>query len=109
MPIFFILVGLVFVIAGARNTQGDLFTLIEGDFTGPNNFVYWFLAILVIGALGYIKPIRPISNSLIALLIVVLLFKKDTGFFARLMSEIGSLQHKAAPIAPTYNAGVVLV
>jgi hypothetical protein len=90
MPLLLIIIGLVLVISAARGTHQQLFFLVAGDFTGANNFIYWFLSIAVIGSFGYIPKLKPVSDAFLVLLIVVLFFKKDTGFFAKLNEQIGS-------------------
>lgn len=80
MPFVVIAFGIVFIIAGVRGTQGALFTLLKNDLMG---FAPWFASILVIGGLGYIKPIKPITDAFMVLLIVVL-FLSNGGFFAKL-------------------------
>jgi hypothetical protein len=80
MPFVILAFGVVLVVAGVRGTQGALFTLLKNDLTG---FAPWFVAILFIGALGYIKPIKPITDAFMVLLIVVL-FLSNGGFFAKL-------------------------
>lgn len=88
MPFVIMIAGIVLVVASARNKQGDLFTLIKGDFTGPNSFVAWLAALLGIGALGYIKPIKPVTDAFILLLIIVL-FLSNGGFFAKINQQLG--------------------
>ena len=77
------------VASGVRNTQGDLWTLVKHDFTGSDNFVYWLVAILAIGSLGYVEKIRPAANALLALVIIVL-FLSNKGFFPQFLSQIKS-------------------
>jgi|SRR5579859_4558629 len=80
MPFVIIAFGVILVAAGIRGTQGALFTLLKNDLTG---FAPWFVSILVIGALGYVKSIKPITDGFMVLLIVVL-FLSNGGFFAKL-------------------------
>jgi hypothetical protein len=97
MPFVLIVAGVVLLIAGVRNTQGTLYTLVRGDFTGPNNFVYWFLAIMIIGAIGYIPKLKPISIAFLTLVILVLFLKQGTGFFDQFKAQIGSSQSSPRP------------
>jgi hypothetical protein len=83
MPYIALIIGLFLVIVGYKGTQGDLVALLKDDFTGPNNFLRWVLAIAIVGSLGYIKPLRPIANSILALLIIVM-FLTNGGFFDKL-------------------------
>ncbi len=81
MPFVLIIIGIVLLTVAVRNTQDDLFHLLQGDFTGDNNYIYWVLAILVIGAVGYIPRLKPISTAFLILVVLVLFLKKGTGFF----------------------------
>jgi len=94
MPFALIMIGVVLVVASVQNTQGTLFTLVKGDFTGPNNFFYWVAILLVIGTAGYIKPLQPVSRAFLVLLMVVLFLSKGNpqnaggGVFAQLTSAL---------------------
>jgi hypothetical protein len=96
MPFALLLIGLVLLIAGVKNTQDTLFSTVKGDFTGQDNFIYWFVAIIIIGSLGYIPKLKPISTAFLALVIVVLFLKKGSttglggGFFSQFTSALGS-------------------
>lgn len=120
MSYFFIIFGVVLVIASARNTQGCLFTLLQGDFfnnTGSNNcgsvsgsssFLWWLAAIFVIGAIGYDERIRPISDGFLALVILVLLINNG-GFFAKFKSSLSQIAGTTAtPIGNASSPGVSL-
>lgn len=87
MPFAFIIVGVLLLVSAVRNTSSDLFTLVKGDFSGSNSFLHWLVAILIIGALGYIEPIRPLSRAFMALVIIVL-FLSNQGFFAKFNQEV---------------------
>jgi len=94
MPYVFIIVGLVMVIASVRNTVRDngtdlgLQTLIAGDFKGKGNFIYWVTAILIIGAIGYIKPLQPVSRAFM-MLVVLVLFLSNKGVFTKFNQALG--------------------
>jgi hypothetical protein len=89
MPFALLIVGVFLLVAGVRGTQNTLFALVKGDFTGTDNFIYWLLAILIIGAIGYIPKLKPISTGFLVLVIVVLFLSKG-GFFAQFTSAIGT-------------------
>jgi putative exporter of polyketide antibiotics len=90
MPFFLLITGTVLIIAAARGTHKDLFRLLEGDFTGPRNFVYWFVSILLIGMIGYIPKLKPLSDGFLVLLIIVIFLKKGTGLFDMFNEQIDS-------------------
>lgn len=87
MPYALIAIGLLLTIAGARNKQGELYTLVKGDFTGNNSYLWWAISIIAIGALGYIKTARPLANSFLALVLVVLILN-NRGVFANFIAAI---------------------
>lgn len=105
MPFALLIIGIVLLIAAVRNTYGatnavtggpGLGALLQNDFTGSNNFVYWVVAILIIGALGYIPKLKPLSVALLTLVIIVLLISKGNpsntggGFFQQLTTALGT-------------------
>ncbi len=93
MPILFGLFGIILIVAGVRDrvTNGNpsLMSLVKDDFTGNNPFWKWMLAILLIGALGYIPAMRPISRGFMALVIVVFVLSNE-GIFTKLQETFKS-------------------
>lgn len=89
MPFALIIVGIVLLVAGVRDTQTALFTLVKGDFLGQNNFIYWALSILIIGSLGYVPKLQPLSRAFLVLIVVGLFLSKQ-GFFAQFQTAINS-------------------
>lgn len=87
MPFVLILLGTTLFVAGIRNTQGVLLDLLKGDLTGPDSFLVWIAAIAVVGGLGYIPKLRPLSIAFMTLLLLVLVIK-DKGVFAQLASFV---------------------
>lgn len=98
MPFALLIAGVLLLVAGVRNTQDTLFSLVKGDFSGPDNFIYWFVAMVIIGGLGYIPKIKPISTGLLALVILVLFLSKGKtsgaggGFFQQFTTALGTTQ-----------------
>jgi hypothetical protein len=93
MPFALLIVGAAFLVAGVRNTQADLFKLVKNDFTGPNNFIFWVISILAIGAVGYIPKLKPISDGFLALVVIVLILARGNpssvggGFFTQFSAQ----------------------
>jgi len=121
MPFALIIIGTVLLISSVRNTYGQttpaggkgLGALLTGDFTGQSNFIYWLIALLIIGAIGYIKVLRPISVAFLVLLIIVIFLKQGNpttgtggGFFQQFTSAIGVTQ--TAQQAATQSTGSLL-
>jgi|SRR6185295_6286470 len=93
MPIALFFVGVVFITAGIRGTDEDLINLVKGDFEnkdGQRGFISWITAILIIGALGYIEPIKPISRAFLVLVVIVLFLTRG-GFFDKFIKGIQPL------------------
>ena len=96
MAFVLLIIGAVLLVSAVRNTQDDLFTLVKGDFIGANNFIYWFLAIFLNGALGYIPKVKPLSVSFLILVILVLVLSKGNpsgiggGLFSQFTSQVAS-------------------
>jgi hypothetical protein len=101
MPFVFAIAGIVFIVAGVRGTSDDLLTLLKNDLSGDGNFIYWILSIAIIGALGYIEPLRPISRAFLVLIIVVLVLAEDKtaagsgGFFDKFQDSIREINGTA--------------
>jgi hypothetical protein len=96
MPLALILLGVLFLTAAVRGDKCNgqqcsdlLFTTLKEDFTGPNNFIYWGIALFIIGSAGYYKPLKPLSNAFLGLVILVL-FISNRGFFVKFMDQIKS-------------------
>lgn len=89
MPFALIFVGVILVVVGFRGTQDAFFGLLKGDFTGSGNFFYWVVSIGVIGAVGYIPRLKGLSNAFLVLIIVVL-FLSNKGFFAQFNAQLKS-------------------
>lgn len=89
MPVLFGLAGLVLIVSGVRDrlTNGNpsLTSLLKDDFSGNDPFWKWMLAIILIGSLGYVPNLRPISRAFLVLVIVVFLLS-NKGLFAQLQS-----------------------
>jgi hypothetical protein len=90
MPIVFAVAGLLLIVSGVRGTvissdasKPSLVGLVKQDFTGQPNYFEWVVAIVLIGAIGYIPKMEPISRAFMALVIVGMLLS-NKGFFAQL-------------------------
>jgi hypothetical protein len=83
-----LIAGLLLTVAGVRNTHHDLFGLIQGDFAGPNSFIYWLAAIAIIGGAGYVDTLEPLSTAFLALVLIVLVLNQGTGIFDKFRSAL---------------------
>jgi hypothetical protein len=98
MPFALVLIGLIMVVTAAKGTHVALGTQLTKDFTGPGNFIYWFVAIGVVGAVGQIPKGEKLANPFLVLLIAAMLLAQSrngrAGFFKGFMDAI-----KQGPVA----------
>lgn len=90
MALALLFIGVLFVVAAVRNQQSALLAQLEGDFSGSSNFLFWAAAIVLLGAIGYIPKLKPISVALLVLVLVSIALKKGTGFFAQLTQTLNA-------------------
>lgn len=88
MPFALIIVGLTLLVSGVKGTNGQLFTLVKGEFSGDGNFAHWIVAILLIGSLGYIQGLQKLSRAFLALVIVALFVRKGNGLFDKFNAQV---------------------
>lgn len=114
MALVLLLVGIVFLTSSVLGTQAQLFTLLKGDFTGQDNFVEWGVAVVFIGAVGYIPGFKPLANSFFVLLVIALLIANRNGtggggFFAQLQAAIkGTATAGTNPATPAGASGAMV-
>lgn len=89
MSLGLLVIGALFLISAVRGSQGDLFGALQKDFTGSNNFLQWALALVLIGACGYVPRLKDFSIALLALVLVAIFLRKGTGFFDQLAGATG--------------------
>ena len=80
MAFALLFIGLSLVIVTVRNTQANFTARVANDFTGTGNFFYWIVAIVIIGAIGFIPKAKVISD-LFLVLVLLAVFLKATAFF----------------------------
>lgn len=98
MPFVFIGSGLVLVLVGLQGDPAALYSLIVNDFKGPNSFVYWAAAILILGALGYVPGLEKLSKLFLALVLLTLLLDNG-GFFQKFTEFLGTTTQQPAKAA----------
>jgi len=79
MPLLFLIVGAMFLTAAVRGKEqtDELLALIKSDFTGPNNFMVWAFAVGAIAGVGYLPKMRPISNAMLALIMLAIVLRNS--------------------------------
>lgn len=94
MAFALLIIGISLVVVTVRNTQATFTARVANDFQGPGNFIYWIVAILIIGGIGYIPKVKPVSDLFLVLILVVLFLKKGNpsgvggGFFGQFVTAI---------------------
>jgi len=83
-----IIFGVAFILAGYHGNAKALFSQIGGEFSGSPSFGKWLLAILVIGGIGYISPLKKVSDAFLVLVLLVL-FLSNKGFFSQFSAQFG--------------------
>ncbi len=89
MPFALVLIGLVLIVTGSRDTYREFGAELVGDFTGAGNFTYWLASLGAVGALGYVPALRDFSRLFMALIILAMLIS-NRGFFAQLGTALAS-------------------
>jgi hypothetical protein len=88
-----IAVGVILFVTAYQGTTGTLGSMLVQDVIGTQGtkgFLYWAVAILVIGAIGYIQKLKGLSDAFVALLLLVL-FIGNKGFFAKFNQALGTI------------------
>lgn len=106
MPFALLIIGLILVITGAKDTHRAMGSQLAKDFTGQGNFFWWLAAIFLMGAVGKIPGMQNFSRALMGLVIVVLLIS-NKGIFANLTSALQGGPLKTSADHTVSNADVV--
>lgn len=80
IPFLFLLIGVVFVIAGVRGKAKEVGDILKSDFTGNPNYLTWVLAVAAVGLLLTNRYTEKVGTSFFVLLLLVL-FISNRGFF----------------------------
>lgn len=111
MPFVFAFFAIALLAIGVRGQANNASKLLADEFTGSNSFIQWFLAIMILGLLGYYKPIRAVADAMLGLVIVAIVLVKANpnaaggGFFAQL--EAAFQNTTALPNNPVAGSSTV--
>jgi hypothetical protein len=89
MPFALIFIGALAFVAAYKDTLPQLGALLKSDFSGPGNFMYWIVALVILGSLGNFTPFR-ISSKMLLLLVLVVMVISDKGFFAKFVASLNA-------------------
>ena len=104
MPYAFIVLGLLMIVTGARNTFRQFGAQVAGDFTGPGNFTYWIASLGGVGALGYVRVLRPFSIAFMTLIVIALILARQ-GLFPKLTEALAAGPKAPNPVPATPSPG----
>jgi hypothetical protein len=94
------IIGAVLILTGAKDTYKALGSQLYTDFVGSGGgFVYWLVAVGIIGAVGYYAPWKTFSRVFIILLIIVFIVA-NKGVFAQLQQALQQGPIQAATNTP---------
>lgn len=96
MPFALLIIGLTLITVAVRNTQEEFIGLVYGDFTGPGNFFWWVVALVMVGSIGYVQKLKGLSDALLILILLALVLSrgdpKKGDFFGKFLGAIKSTQ-----------------
>jgi hypothetical protein len=97
-----LLIGAILVVAAFRNTQGVLFGALATDVPA---YVIWAAALLAVGVVGYVKPLKNVSDALIVLILTVLIVNNYQAILAGVQAAAASNAGATPGAAPAADAG----
>ena len=90
MPLFFLFVAILLIASGITGKTGDLWDLFKGDMTSKNGvagFPVWMLALFLVGAIGYARELKPLSNAFLVLVFLGMILS-NRGFLEKFSQAI---------------------
>lgn len=104
MPYALLIIGMMLIVTGIKNTHVMFGNELKDDLTGTNNFVMWFLALFIVGAAGYVKKLETPSRMFMGLILVsIILTNQRQGLFEKFKAAIRSGPEKM-PSVPSAGA-----
>jgi Na+/serine symporter len=92
MPFLLSIIGIVLIVSAYQNTYKQLGSLIANDFTGSGNFLYWMIAVLVVGSIGYYSSgSQTVSRLFLVLILIgILVSNKSASVISSIIPQIQS-------------------
>lgn len=81
-------IGLILFMAAYQNNVAAFGSQLSADISGSSGFMVWFVALFIIGALGYVPFLRGVSRWFLVLILVVI-FLGNKGFFQNFTAALG--------------------
>ncbi len=102
MAFALLLIGLIFISAGLNDRMGELTVQLKEDLV-DGDFILWIAAIGVAGAVGYVPALRTPSRLLMGLILLVIILG-NSGFYAKFMEALQSVEASPPPDAKVTGA-----
>lgn len=103
MPFALVFIGLLMIVTGARDTQCAFATQVKSDLVGTNGFIWYLVALGMIGLLGYVQALEKFAKAFLVLVIIAMILAQQKngaqGFFTALSAAL-----KAGPTPPPTGA-----
>jgi hypothetical protein len=93
-----VFIAAIVIIAALRNSQGTLFTALTTDVPG---YVVWAAALLAVGAIGFVRPLKNVSDALIVLVITVLIVNN----YSKIIAGVQAVATTDAGTTPSTSSG----
>lgn len=104
MPLTLVVVGLLMIVTGVRDTYAQFAAQLRQDVIGggTKSFLAYGLAIGAVGAVGYVDRLRPAANAFMALIVISLILSKR-GLIQQFSDALagGPLSPKVPDTAPS--------
>jgi hypothetical protein len=137
MPFALVFIGLLLIVSGARDTYQQFGSQVVQDMTGSGGsnplaqtsswltglgvpsgilsalgiggggFIYWIIAVIIIGAIGYYEPMKGVSR-LFLLLIVIGFIVANGGVFQQFTAALQQGPIQATPATPPAPTSIPL-
>ena len=107
MPFVLIIFGILLLSTAFKGNTGDLTDILKKDLTGTAQDVMAIVAILGVGAIGFVPKLKTISDSFLVLILVSMMLADKGGFFRQFQAQLKSLPVLGGvgirPIDPTQS------
>lgn len=88
MAVVLILIALILIVAAMKGQTARVTEILQSDlqagFSSVNQFGAWLVVILILSAVGSYKPLKPVSDGFIVLILIVFLLRNQ-GFFPKVV------------------------
>lgn len=107
MPFILLVGGVLLLVTAYQGTTKQLGAMLKQDVfggSGTNGLLLWLVVVAVIGGIGYVKPLKGLSDAFLVLVILVL-FLSNAGFFANFNAALKQISSGASVTSGAATAG----